>query len=356
MKYQKTTIIKIAQSRGSSAKTKKGAWKYLRDNLKTITRRNLYYPVIGYHRDLDAVAKYRISQIERRANTIAQSLGYDPHDPHTPGKIRDRAWADHQEWLDRCRWDLARTSYGGTYLRKYVSTALRPRPEVVLFEAAQDLLRGAVQKNLIPRSYDYIDWDDRRRADGYALHHEIYDFRKSAVVVCLRCTEGTRYGIKTLSKTYMLIESYRRKITATETKEPVAKLAKSGAEYGSIIARICGEKGAGKLTIASPIDAETAYKALAVVNGKLCSIYSGETYELGKLKRERAGVDHNGGYYCYPTAAAAADCDVPKESKHYDAPRVISRCLVGGTMQTYGSGKMARTYLRPVEIVASVLR
>lgn len=350
MKYAGKTIIEIAQERGSSAKTKAGAWKYL---LAHLGRKPFGYRPIP--QDKYATQNWIETRRERSLCGRAKILGYMPIDaPY--GWISDQyAWYSeaykmNHDWDRACEREIVRSEYGATYSRTGSRTE-RPRPETILFDEAWSLIREAEQQKKIPGSYDSISFDRKGRADGGAIHHELYDFVKNAAVACIRETEGSRYGVKTISKKYMIIvRGEDGEIAAEYTTEPVAKLAKAGKPFGSIVARILGLDGAATLATGSRID--IAYKALALVDGELRSIFSGELYELGQEKRQVAQSNHSGGYYCYDNLYDAKNCEVPTESVYRSAPRVVVKCEVHGKKIVYGTGKMARTYLKPIEIVA----
>ena len=65
-KYTGKTIIAIARERGSAAKTRAGAWKYLLANLPKPQRRSNSAPWVW--------ASYRETRMERRADGRAYSL------------------------------------------------------------------------------------------------------------------------------------------------------------------------------------------------------------------------------------------------------------------------------------------
>lgn len=339
------TIIQAAQSRGSAAKTKSGAWKYLLANLSG--------PIAGRTSTLSDHTAWRKARRDRTADGRARVLGYDLYDPNTPGKILARAYEENLQWEADGRLSIDRSAYGAVVAYAFATPS--PRAIIALYRAAWALISEAEESNSIPTSYDRIEFDRKGRADGTALHHELYDFASDAAILCVRRTEGTRYGVKTFSKSYTLIERIEGEIAASPCAIPVAKFAKlPDIEFGQIISRARGEEGARKLPSALSIWDE-AYKALAIDGETLRSIFSGEVYRLTGLKRERAEDDHGGGYYCYPTIEQALRADVPDSSKCLNLPRVIARCEVSGRALSYGNGKVSRTYLRPVEIVAVVL-
>lgn len=261
----------------------------------------------------------------------------------------DEEWREHCAQQARLHQRLVRDGYGT--LRLQTATAAE-RPEVELYAACRVLLNEAVSADLLPEAYDTITWEHKGRADGNAVHHEIYDIADGpACIVCVRKTEGTRYGVRTISKRYHLVTP----AGVTETHEPVAKLAKSGlAPLGSIVRRCAGDRDACRLdtTVTLPY---VVYKTLAVTPKGLCSIFSGEPYRLGTIRREAARENHRGGTYSYGTIAEATRAEVPDSSVLRDAPRVVVRCDAGGSRVQYDGGKIAWGHLRPVEIVASVI-
>jgi hypothetical protein len=120
----------------------------------------------------------------------------------------------------------------------------------LLFETtyprALDIIKQAAKQKLIPASYDCITWDHKRRADGEALHHELYDFAAGKVLVCLRRSQGNgKYGVSTTSKQYIILTRSNGKISVIEAdKNRAAKLAKSDLPAGGVIAALTGAKPA----------------------------------------------------------------------------------------------------------------
>lgn len=337
MEYQGKTIIGIAQIRGSKATTRAGAWKFLLGHLSG--------PGSRQNSREWQWKNWTASRRDCTGDGRALILGYDINDPDTPGRIWDNAWAENREWDARRNGRLIRSTYG-EIVKTRVFPAL-PRPDDDGFRAAWDLISLAASSGVVPPAYDSILFDHKGRADGDARHQELYDFAPDTAVVCLRETEGTRYGVKTLSKKYFLVSLDGGQISAIETAEPVAKLAKSGAPFGAIIARIRGEAGAASLSIPPGI----GFKLLALVDGKMCSIFTGEEYRMGEEKRQWAQNDHRGGFYFYSTPAEAQKCGFPEESKHLNAPRILVKCEVAGKEIRYPGGKRARTSIRPINVI-----
>lgn len=355
----KKTIITVAQERGSSAKTRAGAWRYLMTNLTPVHPGLLRIDNREHRRDTWAAECWINDRRDRTADGRALVLGYTLDDPHTPGRILDEAHMMHYRYEYERRCVILRDAYGAIYHRSTDHDGTPERWKTMVRDAAYwdalGIISDAARQEKIDAAYDTITWDHKRRADGDAVHHEMYDYRPGAVIVCVRYTEGSRYGVQTKTKKYFLLEKTGDEITAQKADMPVAKYAKTGAPYGSIIARVKNEPDAAKLPSTAP-PPETGYKCLAVVDDELCSVYSGETYKIGEQKHECAKGDHNGGYYYFKSINSALNCEFPKNSKFLNAKKVVVRCEVSGRRITYDTGKHARTNLMPVEIVASRLR
>jgi hypothetical protein len=98
---------------------------------------------------------------------------------------------------------------------------------------------------------------------------------------------------------------------------------------------------------------DSYYKQVAVVDGKLLSIYDGETeYVVGQPMSERARQKHAGGFYVNPTIDAARHAVYPSDAKLRDAEKVVIRCQVSGQYCVYDNGKFSFSHLTPLEIVA----
>lgn len=348
-KYAGKTIIEIAQGRGSAAKTKSGAWKYLLSNLpKPATRRN------SRQYDWDA---YRETCRTRTGDGRAKILGYDLNDPNTPGRIREEAWNMNRKWDADCRIAIERNSYGEMTRDTNAPITSRPRPEIETWVSSWVLINAAEKQGAIPESYDTIDFDRKGRAAGSALHHELYDMAKNAVIVCIRRTEGSRYGVLTKSKTYMLIERKNRKITATETKIPVAKYAKMDIlHFGDIIAVARGQK---KITLMDARhEIHHGYKAVRRADdGSLVSVWDGSPWEIGKTRIEAARDRHNGGLYYYQDLAAMLNA--VKTNNVFGSAREHGRLTIleieaSGVHIQYGA-KFAATRITPIREIAMTI-
>ncbi len=94
------------------------------------------------------------------------------------------------------------------------------------------------------------------------------------------------------------------------------------------------------------------FKAVAFENGKLLSIFDGETeYRIGLEMKETARQNHAGGFYVYKSIKEAENAVVPYDSALIDAPRVIIRCKVEGSYCRYSNGKFSFSRITPLKIV-----
>lgn len=236
-----------------------------------------------------------------------------------------------------------RNSYGELYPKN---------SEFEIWQNAQNIIGQAVNRKKIPAAYDTIYFDRKRRASGAAVHHEIYDIHPDPlrVLVCIRETEGSKYGVKTLSKTYYIVKRHGAAgvIVKPANKNIAAKAAKSSdCELGCAINVLEGKKTL-KLNRACPDG--IAYKMLAVGDdGRLYSVYDGSPWVLGQGRHERAMRDHNGGLYVYEHISNAAGAPFPDNSRLAGAPKVVVKCRVAGNYCRYGS-KLAFSHVTPINI------
>ena len=240
-------------------------------------------------------------------------------------------------------------------------------PAPATHPAAWRLIARAVKKGIISRAYDSISWDRKGRADGSAIHHELYDSARGAALVCVRDTEGSKYGVHTTSKTYYLITSTGGKITAIEApKSKTAKLAKSGLTWGGVIGAITGKKPAKIKTAATPKPPRIGYKIVAIDNGQPVSVYDGSPWPIGKTRAECARPDHNGGLYHYRTLADALTAlnnnEVFAEAWQQGKRLAIAKIQAMGREISYAkyysscrAEKLAASKIKPLAIVASII-
>lgn len=248
---------------------------------------------------------------------------------------------------------LKRDNYGSLYaVYGFTSDADR-----ALMTEALSLARRAVKSKKIPASFDNMEWGKSGREKGKqigdALHHEVYDISPDGrtALICARSVSGDKYGQKTTNKSYFIVRAHGNGVRVLDANKAIAaKAAKSSGEALGDAINVC----LGKKKLQQEII--TGYKAVARDDaGKIMSIFSGEDYEIGKRKTEAVRENHSGGYYFYETLDEALTAEVPKSSELINLPRVILRCEMSGKTVRYGK-KIAATHIKPIEIVASVVR
>lgn len=228
---------------------------------------------------------------------------------------------------------------------------------------AWDIIATAAHQGKLTAAFDNITWDRKRRADGEACHHELYDCAPGAALICQRYTEGTRYGVKTTSKTYYLLTRTAGKITCTIAPDQarIAKLGKSGLPYGGIIAAITGKKPATIKTKIIP--AEIGYKALVkTAEGKLVSAWDDSEWQLGRERAEK--LDDNEyehpktGLYYYKTLPelinAATNNEIFGEARSHKNLIVVEVQVRGRRTQVTRT-KRAATYIKPLREIAAII-
>ncbi len=228
-----------------------------------------------------------------------------------------------------------------------------------LIAAAWQLVKQAAEKKKIPARCDTISRDRKGRFDGEACHHEIYDIAPTGnkVLLCVRETEGSKYGVKTLSKTYYLVSKHGKGVKVEEANKAVA--AKAAKAAGNLIGYAI-EVVTGKARLqGKALEVRTGYKALtADAEGNLVSVWDESAWPLGKTRIEAATADHSGGFYYYASLdevlAAAADNDIFGDAREHQN-LLIARVEVAGREYVTSSGKRCATRIKPVEIIASVM-
>jgi len=249
--------------------------------------------------------------------------------------------------------DITRNNYGE------IIAASAGTPAPISHPRAWDIIKQAVKQNLIPKSYDTIEWDRKRRANGYALHHELYDFAPGAALICIRRTQGNgKYGVSTTSKTYFILRRSAGKITVTEAdKNRAAKLAKSGLAWGEVIATLEGNKDI-KIKVPKRTKTQLGYKLLKQTEtGDLVSVWDESPWPLKVTRSERATSDHNGGFYYY---ASLEEClEAAWNNEVFGTCRdhkklMIAQVKADGLHFNHGS-KLCATRITPLKIVAATL-
>lgn len=105
-----------------------------------------------------------------------------------------------------------------------------------------------------------------------------------------------------------------------------------------------------------PAEERHYFKLVGILDdGRLLSLYDGETeYRTGVTLEQEAVPDHGGGYYVYRTAREAESADVLVADSMCTAFRVVIRCRCEGKRVAYDHGKIAFSRLTPVEVLQGV--
>lgn len=123
---------------------------------------------------------------------------------------------------------MKRTTYGEIILTQDTDEITREQ-----YKNALLLIKLAVEREELPKAFDTIEFDKKRRASGLALHHEIYDFNVDSVLICVRKTSGEgKYGVSTISKEYFIIDANS---TNPANKHFAARYAKASSYLGEAI-------------------------------------------------------------------------------------------------------------------------
>jgi len=229
-----------------------------------------------------------------------------------------------------------------------------------LYAETCHLIKLAVNRKKIPAAYDSITWDKKRRADGYATHHGIYDISADArhLLLCVRETEGTRYGVKTTAKNYYIISTHGQGVRVVEApKAKAAKAAKQAINPGDAIA-VCQGKKKLQATPGATC-AEVCYKIVAQQADTFISVYDDSPWPIGKARRQRATADHSGGFYVFTTISDALTAWEERiafadEWLHHDHYALLA-CECTGRYYLHDNKKMCITNVKPIEVIAGLI-
>lgn len=246
---------------------------------------------------------------------------------------------------------LSRTEYGVLYQAGNATTA-----DVEMLDAALRLADMAADAGKIPAAIDDMAWGrtgkERGHRIGTATLHEVYDLTPSAALICVRETEGTRYGIKTLGKAYFVITKCGRGVRVSPANKAIAaKAAKAaGSTLGTAIA-VCQ----GKKPLPAPACAaiRVGYKIVRREGEGYISVWDDSPWTLGALRTEAATPDHTGGFYFYATLDTAVAQVAARETfgdlREYDRLAILE-CEVSGR-EFENHAKKCATRVRPVREV-----
>lgn len=247
---------------------------------------------------------------------------------------------------------ISRNSYGALFGARGNQSPL---------DAADALIDAATKSRKLPAAFDNLRWDRKGRAAGNALHHDIFDVNASGTraLVCLRSTEGSKYGVRTTEKRYFVVARHGAGVRVLQANKSVAaKAAKAaGATLGVAIDTALGKC---KLAIKAA-EVRTGYKLLARTADGYKSAWDGSAWEIGRARIEAASDDHTGGYYYYATMnealAAAAENEVFGRARDHNRLAVVEVHASGRhySHKSANGTKLCATRLMPVRDIASTL-
>ena len=253
---------------------------------------------------------------------------------------------------------LSRDQYGQIIFKYYDDADQKSA-----IEAIRELIARAANDGAIPAAYDDLSWDKKGRSAGGALHHEIYDISPdlNRALVCIRTTEGGRYGVRTTSKSYCVVARHGRGVRVLPANKAVAakaaKAAKTAANLGDAILVSLGKM---KLPV-KPGTVRTGYKLLKRVGTGFASVWDGSAWDLGKTRIEASTDDHTGGFYYYATLeeclAAAANNAVFSESRSHNQLAIV-QVEASGNHYVHAAEhgeKLCATRVTPIREIASTL-
>lgn len=249
---------------------------------------------------------------------------------------------------------MIRTEYG-----ELSATHTTTEADRVAYLAAYALVSQAAEAGKIPAAFDNMEWGrsgkERGKRIGEDRHHEVYDFTASAVLVCVRSVEGTRYGQKTTEKSYFLVSKAGRGVKVAEASKSVAaKAAKAAGNTLGLAVAVCQ----GKRPAPTPkcMDARTGYKIVRREGDGFVSVWDGSDWMVGKTRIEAATPDHSGGFYFYASLTEAIDQAVERKTfgdarEYHDLS--ILECQVAG--REFGETKRCASKIKPIREVFAVL-
>ena len=225
-------------------------------------------------------------------------------------------------------------------------------------QTAHDLVAQAAARGKIPAAYDRLSWDRKGRASGSAMHHEIYDITPDGnrALVCLRRAEGSRYGVRTTGKEYVVLARHGRGVRVLDANKAVA--AKAAKAAGGSLG-VAVETALGKRKLA--VRVRTGYKLLVRTDTGFVSAWDGSIWEIGKARIQAATEDHSGGFYYYATLdeaiEAAASDDVFGEACDHRRLAVVE-IEASGRHYAHRANvgvKLCATRVKPIREIATIL-
>lgn len=229
-----------------------------------------------------------------------------------------------------------------------------------LFSEAECLIQTAVKAKKIQPQYDNIEteWKRGRIKDrsGDACRHEIYDISDDGrhTLLCTRMAEGSKYGIRTVSKTYFIISTHGKGSRVVEApKSKAAKAAKQAVNPGDAI-QVC----LGKKKLTSPMtEKRVCFKIVAKTDDGFESVYDQSPWDLEKSRVEKSSMNHESGFYVFPTVTAAMSAWTERNafasewmtSEKY----AILKCECSGRSYSFDNDKICISRVKPVKEIAN---
>jgi hypothetical protein len=217
---------------------------------------------------------------------------------------------------------------------------------------AQALRNRAVKSRGFPAECEYFTWASSGKI-WHALRHEIYDIAPDAIIVCVRCFEGNKHGVRATRTTYHMIAYSNTQLRVVPLARSIEKLAKRSRQLGDLVRHVRGET---KISLRER--PQEGYKIVLKSGNEYVSIFDGSRWTVGIPRTEKARKGHRGGYYYYRDLNQLLD-EVASNSFFTSCipchQLAICRVSASGRQISYGSGKFAATSLVIHEQIASVL-
>ena len=305
------------------------------------------------------------------------------HSRDLPDPRDDYQIKRHLELIDTCsKCEIVRGYYSELTLKHaptfdYIYSSeierglmsMTTHPQLSKFSAwreAHDVLQRAIEFGLLDEAGIEDTGSSRRRSRWEAVNHDIYGYTHDGKLIVAQQRESESDGRYTNVKIrYFVTDGETAVEIHNGRKQIIKRAAKSDEVPDSPLRALRNDLpltwqeliDETPVKLAGPmIEYSTGYKLLEMVgDGSLRSLWSADYYyTLGRTKREAARGNHRGGLYYYRT---------PDECKALAAGNwgrtintfALVRCEVGGNTVEYESGKRASTYLRPVEVIETIV-
>lgn len=172
---------------------------------------------------------------------------------------------------------------------------------------ANATLRSAIEDGVIERAGAHFD----KRGRGGAINHDLYAYSADGtlILVQVRHATVTKYG--TSVKIQYFVTDGDDAVEIVKGKANIKKAAQADPAPDSPLRFVRPQlksEWRNKLDetpvkLPAPrVGVYEVYKILHDDNGTLRSVYSGEEYQIGKTKTQRAQPEHGGGYYAFLSA------------------------------------------------------